>query len=96
MARRHLSLGRENAFNNRQTSRTIGRLGFLFVHSEGRGQNARMGVGDTQPFKDTLNAPILTPTAMQSIEHNVRTFGIEARRQIGARINRDRLEPSSL
>jgi hypothetical protein len=33
---------------------------------------------------------------MQSIEHNVRTFRIEACRQIGARINRDSLEPSSL
>ncbi len=91
MARARLIPRHDHALQHRQASRAKYLLRALLVHRQSRGQNTRMGIGDAQPFKDALNAAILTPATVQGVENH---FGLDVqqtRDEVVAGIDLDHL-----
>ena len=98
IGRRHDVIGHhgifvgQNAFRNRQASSAIHILGALFIHRQRRRQHTRMRVRQTHPFQNALHTAVFAPTAMQTVEHNIRRYFGKAHRQIGACIDLNHFE----
>ena len=51
-----------------------------------------MGVGDAQPFQDTLHAAILAPSSMQGVEGDIGFQIGQTRGEVGAGIDLDHVK----
>ena len=91
MACLNLVTARELALHNRKARGGIDLFGLLLVHRKGRGQHARMGVRNAQPFENALHTAIFAPAAMQGIEGNVGLHFGQTQGEIGAAIDLDHL-----
>src|SRR5690606_8845005 len=72
MTERCLRARHNNAFGNGQARRTENLLRTLLVHGECGCEHTGMGVGNAEHLEQALNAPVLTPAAMQRIESDIR------------------------
>ena len=62
-------------------------LGLVLVQRQGRGQHARMGIGNAQEFQHALDGPVLSKTAMQGIESDIGLKRAQAFGNVVADIN---------